>query len=440
MTPSPPSSPGILFSAGASPAGSADRAADEACERLSADSQRRGGQARGPDFAIVFGTASHAPMFAAAASRIRRDLNPKHLIGITGGAVLGGRDAYERRSGMTILAGWVPGSDIRAFSPETLATPAPNLDAALRDSIADSSTLRTSIILGEPSSTPTGELLPALSRVHAESSWGQAPPILGAIASGVKTPGGGAVLLDDEVRPEGAVGLSICAESLRVDTLVSQGCTPFAEPMVITRARKNLILELGGRPALDAIRDAASELDEDRRRLLPGGLFIGRVIDEYKDRFGRGDFLIRSVTGVDEDSSAVAVADLVRAGQTVQLQLRDRRTATEDLLLLLDAQRLHERPAGALLLTCAGRGRTFFGDESHDVLAVQRAFRDEPPAEIKAKPGEQVDPDEPVMPLAGIFANAQIGPAGDQGALHTHSAVLAMFREHKPEPADGASD
>lgn len=418
---------GIWFSAGVSPAGSADRAAGEACERLIADSQRRGGPAWAPDLAVVFATASHAPMFAAVASRLRRDLNPRRIIGLGSGAVLGGRDAYERRTGLSVLAGWLPGADIRAISRETLSTPSPELDAAIREAMGDVSTLRTSLVLGDGASTSTGELLPALTRVHSEATWGEAPPVLGALASSSNTPS--SVLLDDEVVPDGSVALSIHCDRLRVDTLVSQGCTPFAEPMVITSARKNLLLELGGRPALEAIRDAAGELDEDRRRLLPGGLFIGRVIDEYKDRFGRGDFLIRSVTGVDEDLGAVAVADLVRPGQTIQLQLRDRRTASEDLLMLLGAQRLHERPAGALLLTCAGRGREFFGDESHDVLSVQRAFREEPPGELKAKAGEQVDPDEPLLPLAGVFAGAQIAPAGDSAALHTHAAVLAMFRE-----------
>lgn len=425
MTQGARTTPSVWFSAGASPAGSADRAAAQACERLLTDARRRGGPDWAPDLAVVFATASHAPMLGAVASRLRRELNPTRIIGLCAGAVLGGRDAYERRTGLSVLAGWVPDAQVRTIARDTLSTPAPELDDALREAVGDTATLRASLVLGDSASTPTGELLPALSRLHAQASWGQAPPVLGALASGA--PGG--TLLDDEVIPEGSVALAIHSDRLCVDTLVSQGCTPFAEPMVITSARKNLILTLGGRPALEAIRDAAGGLDEERRRLLPGGLFVGRVINEYKDRFGRGDFLIRPVTGVDEDLGAVAVADLVRPGQTIQLQLRDRRTASEDLQMLLSAQRLHERPAGALLLTCAGRGREFFGDESHDVLSVQRAFREEPPGELKAKPGEQVDPDEPLLPLAGVFAGAQIAPAGDAAGLHTHSAVLAMFRE-----------
>ncbi|MFI4898482.1 MAG: FIST N-terminal domain-containing protein [Phycisphaerales bacterium JB059] len=426
---------GIVFSAGASPAGSADRAAEEACARAIDDAKRRGASGWAPDLCLVFATASHAPMFPAVAARLRRDLNPANMIGLSAGAVLGGRDAFEQRMGLSLIAAWIPDAEIRPLTPDTLATPAPALETALRSAIGDPATLRASLVLGEASSTPTGELLPAISRVHAESSWGEPPPVVGALSAGGKTRG--AVLLDDQIRAEGAVGLSIHAPNLRVDTLVSQGCTPFAEPMVITRARKNLILQLGGRPALEVIREAASDLDEERRRLLPGGLFIGRVIDEYKDRFGRGDFLIRSVTGVDEDLGAVAVGDLVRPGQTIQLQLRDRRTASDDLQLLLGAQSLHERPLGALLLTCAGRGRAFFGDETHDVLSVQRAFRAEPPAEIKAKAGQEVDPDEPALPLAGLFADAQIAPANGAAAVHTHAAALAMFRAVEGPETDG---
>jgi hypothetical protein len=71
---------------------------------------------------------------------------------------------------------------------------------------------------------------------------------------------------------------------------------------------------------------------------------------------------------------------------------------------------------------------------------VQRAFRAERPAEIKAKAGQEVDPDEPALPLAGLFADAQIAPAGDAAAVHTHAAALAMFRASEDPPNDTEDD
>jgi small ligand-binding sensory domain FIST len=74
-----------------------------------------------------------------------------------------------------------------------------------------------------------------------------------------------------------------------------------------------------------------------------GGLQIGRVIDEHRDTFGRGDFLLRSVLGADRRNGAVAVGDVVPVGTTVQFHLRDARTADEDLQVLLKGCRAEGR-------------------------------------------------------------------------------------------------
>ena len=62
---------------------------------------------------------------------------------------------------------------------------------------------------------------------------------------------------------------------------------------------------------------------------------MGIVIDEYLDEFHRGDFLIRNLIGVDPNSGAIAVGALPRAGQTLQFQRRDARSAGEDFDELL---------------------------------------------------------------------------------------------------------
>src|SRR5207248_6435859 len=116
--------------------------------------------------------------------------------------------------------------------------------------------------------------------------------------------------------------------------------------------------QLGGKPALIVLRDTINELSEEEKSLLGHGLFIGRAISEYRDSFGRGDFLVRNLMGVDQESGAVAVTDFVRVGQTVQFHVRDAETASEDLSLLLgsQAQSAPAAAAGALLFSCNGRG------------------------------------------------------------------------------------
>jgi small ligand-binding sensory domain FIST len=135
---------------------------------------------------------------------------------------------------------------------------------------------------------------------------------------------------------------------------------------------------------------------------------MGTVINEYKDRFGRGDFLVRNILGYDKEHGAMAVGDLPKMGQTIQFHVRDAETAHEDLQLLLDAQQLKPRPLGGLLFTCNGRGKRLFEDPHHDIAIIRERL------------GE--------IPLAGFFAAGEIGPIGNQSFVHGHTAGLALLR------------
>jgi small ligand-binding sensory domain FIST len=140
-------------------------------------------------------------------------------------------------------------------------------------------------------------------------------------------------------------------------------------------------------------------------------VFVGRVINEYKDHFGRGDFLIRNIIAADRASGFIAVSDFVRVGQTVQFHVRDRRTAEEDLRLLLQTQLLHDPAAGVLMCTCNGRGRNMFDKPNTESTIVREALGD--------------------VPIAGFFAAGEIGPIGTDNFVHGFTAALAIFR-----PAD----
>jgi small ligand-binding sensory domain FIST len=275
-------------------------------------------------------------------------------------------------------------------------------------------------------------LLPVLNRARAE---GRIGTIVGGMASGGSKPGDHTLVLDGTMLRQGLVGVSLRGR-VRVDTIVSQGCRGFGPSLVITKARKNVILELGGRRALDVVRECFEGLsDEDKAMLERAGrgqqLFIGRVINEYKDRFGRDDFLIRNVLGFDEAQGAIGVGEIVRVGQTIRFHLRDARTADEDLAMLLDAQQLREPPLGGMLITCNGRGTRLFDRPHHDAAAVVRAFAPGRAGELAAKIGEEIDPEGPMLPLAGYFAGGEIGPVGEQSYLHGQTAVVALFRNEK---------
>ena len=138
---------------------------------------------------------------------------------------------------------------------------------------------------------------------------------------------------------------------------------------------------------------------------------VGLAVDEYKDEFRRGDYLIRNLVGVDRERGVIAIGAHPRVGQTIQFQMRDAAAADEDLRELLgsarrDAGGAHS-PSRAILCSCNGRGAGLFGAPDHDARGV----------------ATELGP----VPLAGFFCNGEIGPVGSKTFLHGFTASLALL-------------
>jgi small ligand-binding sensory domain FIST len=185
--------------------------------------------------------------------------------------------------------------------------------------------------------------------------------------------------------------------------VVSQGCRPIGRPYIVTRGDGHLIYELGGSPALDRLLTTLERLPPVDRQLAERGLHCGVVIDETKDEFERGDFLIRGVLGADRATGAVAVGDTIAVGSTVQFQVRDAASADEDLHALLSGR----TGRGALVFTCNGRGRRLFGTPDHDAILV----------------GDLLG----TSAVAGMFCAGELGPVGGRNAVHGFTASIAIF-------------
>jgi len=233
-------------------------------------------------------------------------------------------------------------------------------------------------------------------------------PVLGGMASGGSAPGENCLILGERRFQSGAVAALIHGE-VRISSVVSQGCRPIGQPFVVTRAEANVIHELGGVPPLVQLKEMFKTLSEREQQLVRHGLHFGRVLNEYQDQFHRGDFLVRNVIGADPQSGAIAIGDYVRPGQTVQFHVRDEETADEDLRHLLQGARnsVASQSRGALLFTCNGRGTRLFGSADHDARCVREAL------------GE--------IPLAGFFAQGEIGPVAGKNFLHGFTASVAIF-------------
>ncbi len=354
---------------------------------------------------FVFASPHHLKAFPRLLHTMQERLSSHTLLGCTGGGIIGDRREVEQRPGLALMAAHLPGVTITPFHIE---------QPELEDSRPASYWYNRLGVM--PEEDPTFILLPdpfmidprLLLEMFNEAFPGR--PVLGGLASGGQSQNTCALFLNGEV-VHGAVGV-ILRGNITCHTVVSQGCKPIGQPQIITRAEDHIIYELGGHPALEVIRETVGALPEADQELARTALLMGRVIDEYKDDFERGDFLIRTLMGADPQSGAIAVGDSFRAGQTVQLHVRDAATAREDLHALMAslAPKLTSRPVrGALIFSCNGRGINLYNEPDHDSRVV---------ADTTGQ-----------VPSAGFFCNGEIGPIGTSNFLHGFTASIGIFQE-----------
>jgi small ligand-binding sensory domain FIST len=233
-------------------------------------------------------------------------------------------------------------------------------------------------------------------------------PIVGGLASGAVMGAANWLCLNGAVHREGLVGVALTGD-IEFDIVVSQGCRPVGKPYVITKAEGNVLLELAGKPALEVVRELIEGLGPKDRKLAEFSLSVGLVMNEQQSSFKRGDFLIRNLVGFDPDANSLMIGSLLKVGQTLQFQVRDAETSAEDFDHFLEGMNPStSSPRGALLVSCCGRGRNFYGKPDHDAKAIQN-FRGP-------------------LPTAGFFANGEIGPVGLKNFIHGYTSSLVILR------------
>ena len=231
-------------------------------------------------------------------------------------------------------------------------------------------------------------------------------PVLGAVAAGAPM----FELYNTDAMEGSLVGVALSGLAPVIG--VTQGCTPIGEPYVITHAEGNVIQRIGSRPALEMLTEAIRANPDTQARIRHAGVFAGLAMDPAKSPLERGDFLVRNLVGADQSSGAVAVAERVRVGQTLQFQIRDAEASRQDLRDMLDelAERLHgRRPAFGCYFDCAGRGRGLYGVPDHDVRLIRERL------------GE--------FPLVGFFGNGEFAPIGRRNFFHNYTGALVIFPE-----------
>lgn len=361
-----------------------------------------------PDVLMVFASDHWSDHFGELLADLRNRTGALAMVGGSGSGILADGQEHECVPALACLALWLPGVTANPIRLHQESLPLLEEPSVWHETTGvNQDDVRGIILLADPFRMDSHLLVRGLSRCYPDT------PIAGGMTSGAMQQRRTWTFLDEHVYDEGGVALALSGPVALVP-MVSQGCEPVGESWTVTKVERNTILEISNRPALDVLLDTARSLDAaaDREALPFGDWMIGFAIDEYKDSFDRGDFVIRGMLGGDMERKGIVVGGVPRAGQTVQFQMRDPGMANVDLhqqLVDLRAELADTPPLAGILFTCNGRGKKLFGKQNHDSEFVRGVFRS--------------------MPLAGLFCNGEVGPGGQRAGsmLHGFTATLAMI-------------
>jgi small ligand-binding sensory domain FIST len=212
------------------------------------------------------------------------------------------------------------------------------------------------------------------------------------------------------------------SERVRLVSRVTQGCEPIGPEREITAAHRNIVYELDGMPALICLfKDLNVHVtvqDEDwHREALPKvrATLVG-LTDEGSDLLSHGphfgaDTRVRHLIGLDPTRHGVAISDFVETGMQLAFCQRHVQAARQDLVRICaeireefdPAENPGSRLAGAIYISCSGRGGPHFGSPNAEMEIIAHALGD--------------------VPIVGMFANGEIA----RHHLYGYTGVLTVF-------------
>jgi small ligand-binding sensory domain FIST len=298
----------------------------------------------------------------------------------------------------------------------------------------------TALVHADPETVDLGELIQEMAqRTNAGYLFGglsssRGPAVQFAVGGNGNISGQGAA---SGVFSGGLSGVAFGPDVALVSR-VTQGCMPVSAVRYVTEADHNVVVSLDGEPALDVmLSDLAISLDQPQQALdVVRATLVGLVAAQDSPRaalrqtgnFGE-DVLVRHIVGLDPGRRGVAVADRVSAGAQLVFCQRNVQAARADLTRIcaeireelepqeqaletahaLQASALEAAPhparrvAGAVYVSCTGRGGPHFGAPSAEMQLVRRALGD--------------------VPLVGFFAAGEIA----HHHLYGYTGVLTVF-------------
>jgi hypothetical protein len=212
-------------------------------------------------------------------------------------------------------------------------------------------------------------------------------------------------------------------KTLKASARATHGFNAFGDPMTVTRAEHNLILELDGRPAWTSYTRNAGGLSEADAQvaLVTGGLAFPLPPESAAD-YGNAH-LLRLGLPV-EETGAIRLSVTAAKGDRIYLTTRDEELIFSEQKKALDllcreitarseGGRMH--PVAVFQTDCLLRGRTIFDKVVKDEITgmMQNAFQND---------GE-------TPPWLGMYGFGEFCPLGGKNMFHTYTtSLLVLYR------------
>lgn len=375
----------------------------ECCEQI-----RTQLDSEAPDMVIAFVSPHFAEEYDQIMPVINDDLKASHFIGCSASGLIGAGIEIEQKPAVAMIGAVLPDVFIETFH---LVNPdLPDLDAPpnrWQDVVGvDPGENPHFILLPDPFSFRIDSLVQGLDYAFPGATK------IGGLVSGGKRPGQNALWIRDKLYRNGLVGAALYGNVV-IESIVAQGCKPIGKPLRVTKSDRNILFEIDGKIAVNALHEVIQGLTEIEQDLARQSLFIGIAMDEFKSQHRAGDFLVRNIIGIEPNLGALVVGESLRHEQTIQFHVRDAATSADDLRMLLKRYRDAQsgEPSGALLFSCLGRGEHLYGMANHDSDCFKEYLG--------------------TVPLAGFFCNGEIGPISGTTFLHGYTSSFGLIRSRQ---------
>jgi len=216
---------------------------------------------------------------------------------------------------------------------------------------------------------------------------------------------------DDQVNQQTAMAI-VFHGPCRLDTIIMHGCRPASGYHTVTRADRNVVLEIDGRPALDVIaKILGPESDrgwEDYPLFVTLGVNKGDKFGDYDDEA----YANRLCMAIDRERRGLVMFEPdLTPGTEIQLMRRS-----------IDFEYIHSRarrlygelgdrtPFLGIYIDCMGRAGSYCGSAGEEGTEIQKAIGSH-------------------MPLLGMYTGVEIGNVAGRQQPLDWSGVLCVFSE-----------